>query len=166
MKNFQKWTDRLIYYLINLDQEKFEYNFFRKKLAVEIYNREVVPAEKEIINFAEIVLSIYEKLKLKSGKFTHADISNYTFKYLKNGEIGLIEKGEATDYLLDLLGGDYKALYIDEFQDTSILQWKILQPLIEKAENFIAVGDEKQSIYGWRGGEKKLFASLAKIIDA
>ncbi|MFW5961417.1 MAG: UvrD-helicase domain-containing protein [bacterium] len=125
-----------------------------------------MPAEKEIIDFAELVLSIYEDLKFKSRKFTHADISNYTFKYLKSREIGLIEDGRASDYLLDILGGEYKALFIDEFQDTSILQWKILQPLIKKADNFIAVGDEKQSIYGWRGGEKKLFASLADIIDA
>ncbi|RAK10522.1 ATP-dependent exoDNAse (exonuclease V) beta subunit [Halanaerobium saccharolyticum] len=145
---------------------EFEYDLFRKKLAVEVFNQEVIPAEKEIIDFAELVLSIYEKLKFKSGKFTHADLSNYTFKYLKNKEIGLIEDGKATDYLLDLLGGEYKALYIDEFQDTSVLQWKILQPLIKGAEDFIAVGDEKQSIYGWRGGEKNLFASLAEIIDA
>ncbi|MFW5735734.1 MAG: UvrD-helicase domain-containing protein [Halanaerobium sp.] len=145
---------------------EFEYNLFRKKLAVEVFNQEVIPAEKEIIDFAELVLSIYEDLKFKSRKFTHADISNYTFKYLKSREIGLIEDGRASDYLLDILGGEYKALFIDEFQDTSILQWKILQPLIKKADNFIAVGDEKQSIYGWRGGEKKLFASLADIIDA
>jgi ATP-dependent exoDNAse (exonuclease V) beta subunit len=145
---------------------EFEYEFFRKKLAVEIFNQEVIEAEKEIINFAGLVLSIYDQLKFKSGKFTHSDISNYTFKYLKNDEIGLIKDGETTDYLLDLLGGEYKVLFIDEFQDTSILQWKILRPLIKKAEDFIAVGDEKQSIYGWRGGEKKLFASLADIIDA
>ena len=145
---------------------EFEYDLFRKKLAAEVFNQEVIPAEKEIIDFAELVLSIYEELKFKSGKFTHADISNYTFKYLRNREIGLVEDGKATDYLLDLLGGKYKALFIDEFQDTSILQWKILRPLIKGAEDFIAVGDQKQSIYGWRGGEKKLFASLAEIIDA
>ncbi|TDO92115.1 ATP-dependent exoDNAse (exonuclease V) beta subunit [Halanaerobium saccharolyticum] len=145
---------------------EFEYDLFRKKLAVEVFNQEVIPAEKEIIDFAELVLSIYEKLKFKSAKFTHADLSNYTFKYLNDQEIGLIEDGKAADYLLDLLGGEYKALYIDEFQDTSILQWKILRPLIKGAEDFIAVGDEKQSIYGWRGGEKKLFASLAEIIEA
>jgi ATP-dependent exoDNAse (exonuclease V) beta subunit len=143
-----------------------EYQLFREKLAVKIYNQEVIPAEKEILNFAELVLSIYEELKFKSGRFTHSDISNYSFKYLKDDQIGLIEAGEASDYLLDLLGGEYKALFIDEFQDTSILQWKILRPLIKKAEEFIAVGDEKQSIYGWRGGEKKLFSSLEEIIDA
>lgn len=145
---------------------KYEYQLFRNKLAVKVYNQEVIPAEKEIIKFAELVLSIYEELKLKKACFTHSDISNYTFKYLKDKEIGLTENGEASEYFLDLLGGEYKALFIDEFQDTSILQWKILRPLIKKADNFIAVGDEKQSIYGWRGGEKKLFASLEDIIGA
>jgi ATP-dependent exoDNAse (exonuclease V) beta subunit len=145
---------------------EYEYQLFREKLAAAVFNQEVIPAEKEIINFASLVLDIYEELKFKSGKFTHADISNYTFKYLNAEEIGLIEDGQASSYLLDLLGGEYKALFIDEFQDTSILQWKILRPLIEKASDFIAVGDEKQSIYGWRGGEKKLFASLEEIIEA
>jgi len=145
---------------------EYEYQLFREKLAAAVFNQEVIPAEKEIINFASLVLDIYEELKFKTGKFTHSDISNYTFKYLNAEEIGLIEEGEASDYLLDLLGGEYKALFIDEFQDTSILQWKILRPLIKKASDFIAVGDEKQSIYGWRGGEKKLFASLEEIIEA
>ncbi|SIR09281.1 UvrD-helicase domain-containing protein [Halanaerobium kushneri] len=145
---------------------EYEYQLFREKLAAEVYNQEVIPAEKEIINFASLVLDIYEQLKFKTGKFTHSDISNYTFKYLKSEKIGLIKVGQASSYLLDLLGGEYKALFIDEFQDTSILQWKILRPLIKKASDFIAVGDEKQSIYGWRGGEKKLFASLEEIIEA
>jgi ATP-dependent exoDNAse (exonuclease V) beta subunit len=145
---------------------KCEYQLFREKLAAAVYNQEVIPAEKEIIKFAELVLGIYKELKFKTAKFTHSDISNYTFKYLKNEEIGLLKDEEPSSYLLDLLGGEYKALFIDEFQDTSILQWKILRPLIKKAENFIAVGDEKQSIYGWRGGEKKLFASLEEIIGA
>jgi ATP-dependent exoDNAse (exonuclease V) beta subunit len=145
---------------------EYEYQLFREKLAAAVFNQEVIPAEKEIINFASVVLDIYEQLKFKTGKFTHSDISNYTFKYLQAEEIGLIREGQASSYLLDLLGGEYKALFIDEFQDTSILQWKILRPLIKKAADFIAVGDEKQSIYGWRGGEKKLFASLEEIIGA
>lgn len=145
---------------------EYEYQLFREKLAAAVFNQEVIPAEKGIINFASLVLDIYEQLKFKTGKFTHSDISNYTFKYLQAEEIGLIREGQTSSYLLDLLGGEYKALFIDEFQDTSILQWKILRPLINKAEDFIAVGDEKQSIYGWRGGEKKLFASLEEIIGA
>lgn len=143
-----------------------EYDLFRRQLAREIYNREVIPAEKDIIDFAELILNIYENIKFKRALFTHADISNYTFKYLNDEAIALVKDGQVSDYLLDLLGGDYQTLLIDEFQDTSILQWKILQPLIKRAAIFIAVGDEKQSIYGWRGGEKNLFANLDKIIGA
>ena len=53
---------------------------------------------------------------------------------------------------------------IDEFQDTSVLQWKILKLLMNTSENIICVGDEKQSIYNWRGGEKELFEKLETMI--
>jgi ATP-dependent exoDNAse (exonuclease V) beta subunit len=52
---------------------------------------------------------------------------------------------------------------IDEFQDTSLLQWEVLRPLVEEAledpegaRTYFQVGDEKQSIYRWRGGEPEL----------
>lgn len=38
--------------------------------------------------------------------------------------------------------------------------------IIKQAKNVICVGDEKQSIYGWRDGEKKLFERLDKILDS
>ena len=40
-----------------------------------------------------------------------------------------------------------------------------MKDIIDQTNNVICVGDEKQSIYGWRGGEKKLFENLEKIID-
>lgn len=142
------------------------YDEFRKNMAVEIYNNDVLAAESELIKFSKLILEIYDSIKIKRAEFTHSDISNYTFKFLSEEELSLIKDEQPTDFLLEVLGGDYKALYIDEFQDTSVLQWKILKPLIDYADNFIAVGDEKQSIYGWRGGEKKLFSSLSEILNA
>ncbi len=56
----------------------------------------------------------------------------------------------------------------DEFQDTSRAQWQALQLLVEEtiqstegARTFFCVGDAKQSIYGWRGGDRKLFEEIA-----
>ncbi len=53
---------------------------------------------------------------------------------------------------------------IDEFQDTSILQWENMQPLIEDAlsrgGSLFYVGDKKQAIYRFRGGEVALFDSI------
>ncbi|MCX7911243.1 MAG: UvrD-helicase domain-containing protein, partial [Endomicrobia bacterium] len=53
---------------------------------------------------------------------------------------------------------------IDEFQDTNILQWKNLYPLIYESISsqgtLFIVGDKKQSIYRFRGGEPKLFDKI------
>ena len=65
----------------------------------------------------------------------------------------------------------YQALdhwLLDEFQDTSRTQWGVLKPWLDEAiqdndgtKSVFVVGDAKQSIYGWRGGEPRLFDDLA-----
>ncbi|WP_185878582.1 UvrD-helicase domain-containing protein [Blattabacterium cuenoti] len=67
-------------------------------------------------------------------------------------------------HIYEKKGIQYKHYLIDEFQDISILQWENLRILVENAlsENGSAmiVGDPKQSIYGWRGGDAKTFLHL------
>lgn len=57
-----------------------------------------------------------------------------------------------------------KHLLLDEFQDTSPGQWRVLERLAEHAVSasgtFFAVGDRKQAIYGWRGGAAELIDAL------
>lgn len=60
------------------------------------------------------------------------------------------------------LDGRFRHLALDEFQDTSPAQWRALRPLadeIRQAEDrtLFLVGDAKQAIYGWRGGDSRLF---------
>ena len=68
-------------------------------------------------------------------------------------------------FIYEKLGDRYFHIFIDEFQDTSLLQWKNFMPLIENATSVgkrsLLVGDAKQSIYKFRGGEVSLIASLA-----
>jgi len=64
------------------------------------------------------------------------------------------------------LGANTEHLLLDEFQDTSPLQWKVVEPaalsIAAEAEghSFFCVGDVKQAIYGWRGGSADLFERL------
>jgi ATP-dependent helicase/nuclease subunit A len=64
------------------------------------------------------------------------------------------------------LGAHTEHLLLDEFQDTSPLQWKVVEPaassIAAEAEGhgFFCVGDVKQAIYGWRGGSADLFERL------
>ncbi len=63
-----------------------------------------------------------------------------------------------------------KHLLIDEFQDTSPSQWRVLERLAEHAVtasgSFFAVGDRKQAIYGWRGGAAELIDALPEFFAA
>jgi len=77
--------------------------------------------------------------------------------------------GQPVPFIYERLGRKYRYFLIDEFQDTSILQWQNLLPLIEESlsyNNFnMLVGDAKQAIYRFRNGEVELFASLPKIYN-
>jgi ATP-dependent exoDNAse (exonuclease V) beta subunit len=70
----------------------------------------------------------------------------------------------STPYIYERLGNRYRHFLIDEFQDTSVLQWQNMLPLIENGlageNDSLVVGDAKQSIYRWRSGEAEQFVRL------
>ncbi len=69
-------------------------------------------------------------------------------------------------FIFEKLGSFFKHIMIDEFQDTSNFQWSNLQPLVINAlsedNNVLIVGDVKQSIYRFRGGNLNLLLSELK----
>lgn len=69
-------------------------------------------------------------------------------------------------FIYEKLGDRYTHILIDEFQDTSMLQWQNFMPLLENSISLghqnLLVGDAKQSIYKFRGGEVGLIASLTQ----
>ncbi|WP_143961741.1 UvrD-helicase domain-containing protein [Litoribacter populi] len=71
-----------------------------------------------------------------------------------------ITKENEAPFIYEKVGNQYQHFLIDEFQDTSGFQWESFKPLLENslAENKtnLLVGDVKQSIYRWRGGELRL----------
>jgi len=89
------------------------------------------------------------------------------FNEIINNEI----QNQPAPFIYEKMGDRYRHFFIDEFQDTSVLQWKNLIPLVDNAlsseENgvkgsLLLVGDPKQAIYRWRGGKAEQFISLSK----
>ncbi len=89
------------------------------------------------------------------------------FNSLINKEI----KNQPAPFIYERLGEKYRHFFIDEFQDTSKLQWENLIPLIDNAlsqelepssGSLLLVGDAKQSIYRWRGGLPEQFMGLCR----
>ncbi len=89
-----------------------------------------------------------------------------SFADVTNALYTLLEDEISKDFLYFRLDGKIEHILIDEFQDTNIMQYKILAPLMGEVvagigssefKSLFFVGDIKQSIYRFRGGAKELF---------
>ena len=81
----------------------------------------------------------YNRALLESNAMDFSDILLNTYKLLQKPEI------------LEKVQNKYKYIMIDEYQDTNNLQYKIIDLIARKSSNLCVVGDENQSIYGFRG---------------
>jgi ATP-dependent exoDNAse (exonuclease V) beta subunit len=85
-----------------------------------------------------------------------------------NRRIAQIVKEQPAPFIYERLGEKYHHYLIDEFQDTSILQWHNLLPLVENALASawinLVVGDAKQAIYRWRSGDAEQFGLLPRLL--
>lgn len=70
-------------------------------------------------------------------------------------------------FIYEKIGNIYQHFMIDEFQDTSRMQWDNFRPLVENSlatgQHSMVVGDVKQSIYRWRNGDWKLLADQLEV---
>lgn len=74
-------------------------------------------------------------------------------------------RNEPSAFIYEKVGEQYQHYFFDEFQDTSFLQWQNFLPLrdhilSEESTSFTLVGDPKQSIYRFRGGEAQLMLDI------
>ena len=162
----------------------------------KVYPQSISMEKKDFIDGINSFLKgKYMKLRMNIGKVSFLEnlISQWTTISLigqieneleeiqnEKGEILLERFNEIIDkvileqpvipFIYEKLGVRYRHYFIDEFQDTSKLQWSNLIPLIshsleglddkQKQGSLVLVGDPKQAIYGWRGGDNLQFLKL------
>ena len=87
-----------------------------------------------------------------------------------NRKISEIVNEQQAPFIYEKIGQKYNHYLIDEFQDTSVIQWNNLLPLLENtlASSYtnLLVGDAKQAIYRWRDGEVEQFVNLPKLANS
>ena len=103
------------------------------------------------------------QIKAEEGILFVNDFNRIISKHIKH---------QPAPFIYERLGEKFRHYFIDEFQDTSKLQWQNLIPLVDNAitsqhddgisGNLYLVGDVKQSIYEWRGGDPKQFLDLSQ----
>ncbi len=106
-----------------------------------------------VLNVINKELSI---LKANENKMLISEFNTLISKTIKN---------QPTPFIYERLGEKFNHYFIDEFQDTSVMQWQNLIPLIgnalsTKKGTAMLVGDAKQAIYRWRGGKAEQFIGL------
>jgi DNA helicase-2/ATP-dependent DNA helicase PcrA len=93
-------------------------------------------------------------------KIREHEIRNYYHLYTKFKEqYGLIDFEDMLHKALhpDIIFPSYKILMVDECQDLSRLEWKVIAKLSKKSEEFYMAGDDDQAIYHWKGCDIRYF---------
>jgi ATP-dependent exoDNAse (exonuclease V) beta subunit len=108
------------------------------------------------------VLSLISKLSSKITEITSSENSILIAEF--NQIISDVVKNDPAPFIYERIGERYDHILIDEFQDTSTLQFQNLLPLITNSlaanHTCMVVGDPKQAIYRWRGGDINQFIQL------
>lgn len=144
---------------------------------LEVHGSEL---SERLININKVILKISFLENLDRNIMSFAllnDVQQQLNNYKKDNNVVFIGElnriitdiigKESAPYIYEKIGTRFENYFVDEFQDTSELQWKNLVPLIHDSlsngnENLI-VGDAKQSIYRWRGGNAQQFIDLPII---
>lgn len=132
-----------------------------KLTALEVERTLVQHRITQQVKFAALSIipaSIEERLK-RSNILTFDDL-------IKNLHKAVMQQ-PANEALLANVRKDFKAVFIDEFQDTDQIQFEIFKKLFIESPNTITflIGDPKQSIYAFRGADVEAYLNASKIVS-
>jgi len=108
---------------------------------------------------------VFSSKKLERGLLDYSDLEHYAFAALVDPDSydhisGSFEKTE----LAEKLAGSIDEVYVDEYQDTNLLQDAIFRA-VSRGDNLFTVGDVKQSIYGFRGAVPEVFSRRVSLFE-
>ncbi len=122
----------------------------RKSTLEEEEKRSYIEIEKSIPQFQEIYIK-YEALIRQEHKLDFDDMLLLCYRLLQNRPDVLEEYRRDMEYLL-----------IDEYQDINPIQYEVVKLLIHPHRNLFAVGDDDQSIYGFRGSDPSIMLQFRR----
>lgn len=137
---------RRLFKNLNINEERFEpkkiQGFINRKKDEGIRSKELLLPESTFDQVMHEVYRNYEKLCEESGLVDFAELILRSYELLK-----------ANNELLVHYQARFLHVLVDEFQDTNVIQYRWLSLLAAKAKSVTIVGDDDQSIYGWRGAK-------------
>jgi exodeoxyribonuclease V beta subunit len=133
----------------------------------EALRKQAIVIEDGYFNTLNTIINSYKTAKIKLIK----NKNSVSFDDITMMVYTLLKEKKDREYLYFRLDSNIDHILLDEFQDTSIIQFNIFTPLLDEIlsgintqvfKSFFYVGDIKQSIYRFRGGNSALFHYVAK----
>ncbi|MCM2533733.1 helicase-exonuclease AddAB subunit AddA [Neobacillus pocheonensis] len=119
---------------------------------------EMRPLISSLVQLVRVFSDRFEKVKREKGLVDYADLEHYCLEILTSG---VNSEGEfVSSEAAQSFQGHFKEVFVDEYQDTNMVQETILKLVANEDENngnLFMVGDVKQSIYRFRLAEPNLF---------
>ena len=149
-----------------LDQRKFNKEFGYTVNRCEVDTGKVPPTkDTKYLEFYDLERSN----ALTSKQLAEADIEQGYYKQLVKNYESYKQRESKVDFFDCLIkyveNGETlpcKIVYVDECQDITILQWKVIEKAFYKAEKIILLGDDKQAIYSYSGARPDILIELSK----
>ena len=142
-------------------------------VALILSNRKMYDEEQKMLNSCELSLTRFHQLRLlNSIARTLQEENNRENRFLLAQTTYLLSKmiENSTAFIFEKIGGEINHIFIDEFQDTSKLQWQCFKVLLEevmsRSSKHLIVGDVKQSIYRWRNSDWNILNNIEREFPA
>ena len=151
------------------------------KFAIDSIKGQLVQTIEDILGQSNQYLENYQLLRAVNQNLFPLGVLNEVQRILEeiktenvllhisdfNRKISAIVAEQPVPFIYERIGERYQHYMIDEFQDTSMLQWQNLLPLVENGlatgNLSLVVGDGKQAIYRWRNGDVEQFIKLPEL---
>lgn len=147
--------------IIDSISEELKVIYFESKSLFDVENSNYILNKLVLKNVIPLAVLNHINYELNTIKEENNIRLNAEFNQLISDQI----KNEPAPFIYERIGQKFQHYFVDEMQDTSVLQWQNLIPLIENVlsqeqTNLLLVGDGKQAIYRWRGGKAEQFIDL------
>lgn len=136
IENYNKYNSNRQYEILNIT-----------RIIKKIYEEGLIKRKNEtnpLYRFYFDVIDVYQEILMKYNMLDFSGILYFTYKLLKENHIVREELQNKINYIM-----------IDEYQDTNIVQEKIISLLLNKNKNLCVVGDDDQALYRFRGASVK-----------
>lgn len=116
-------------------------SFTRNRVDESRYDVPLYRSLKVKRSSVDLILTSWKHKRMMANKYDFEDLEEKIYEECKQGN---------REYL-DAITNKYDYFYIDEFQDTSQIQYEIIKLYTKKAKKVLVIGDDDQTIYTWRG---------------